>query len=191
MQREFIRFIEQPSADNYLSARDAMLKQEPETLTASALRELVRLSSAGDHEALLEQTERLPVSAALSPRVHFYAAEAAAALGDVERAELERFLFVVCLQGILATGDGSAEHPYSICHQCDEADVLEALEKRSVRQTLAQLENAVYDVFDCEDDSRVHFDVTVVTGAPLRRRQLQPRRVAKSRARAAVSQIPR
>jgi hypothetical protein len=191
MQREFIRFIEQPSADTYLSARDAMLKQEPETLTASALLELVRLSYTGNHEALLAHTEQLPASAALSPRVHFYAAEAAAAAGDAERAELERFLFVVCLQGILATGDGSAERPYVICHQSDETDVLEALDKRSERRTLAQLEHAVYDVVDCEDESRIHFDVSVITGTPVRRRRVQTRRVAKSRVRPAVSRTPR
>jgi len=191
MQREFIRFIEQPSADSYLSARDAMLKQEPETLTADALSELVQLFHEGDHEALLDRTERLPASAALSPRVHYYAAEAAAATGDEDRAELERFLFVVCLRGILATGDGSPERPYVICHQSDEADVLEAMEKQAARQTLAQLEHAVYEVVDCDDESRVHFDVTTIIGMPERRRRMQTRRVAKSRVRSAVSRTPR
>ena len=191
MEREFIRFVEQPTANSYLAARDAMLKQEPATVTASDMRELGRLLDAAEFQQLLSQVECLPASAALSPRVHFFAAEAATAAGDCERAELERFLFVVCLQGILATGDGSSERPYVVCHVTDELDILEALEKQAVRQTIAQLEDAVYDIVDCQDESQIHFDVTAVTGMPLRRRKAVTRRVARSRSRPAVSRTPR
>ena len=123
--------------------------------------------------------------------MHFFAAEAAAGAGDDDRAELERFLFVVCLKGILSTGDGSAEHPYVICHQSDELDVLEALEKLSVRQTLVQQDNWTCDIIDCQDEKQVYFDVTAVTGMPVRRRQVATRRVARSRVREAVSRTPR
>lgn len=191
MEREFIRFVEQPAADSYLAARDAMLQVEPETLCAADLVELGRLLSSGEYESLLGLAERLPATAALSPRVHYFAAEAAAATGDNDRAELERFLFVVCLQGILATGDGSESNPYLLCHASDENDVLEALEKRAERQTLAQTAGAVCEVVDCEDGSQLWFDVTTATGKPLRRRQARTRRVARSRVRRTVSRTPR
>lgn len=191
MEREFIRFVEQPSAETYLAAREAMLRVEPESLTAADVVELARLLRSEEHQALLDHTESLPATAALSPRVHFYAAEAATALGDLERAELERFLFVVCLQGILATGDGSEDRPYTICHASDENDVLEALEKKAERQTLVQLEEDVCDVVDCDDESEIWFNVTTVTGVPMRRRQAKTRRLARSRVRPAVSRTPR
>ena len=190
MEREFIRFVEQPTADSYLEARDAMLQIEPATLTAGDLLELGRLLAAGQHDKLLSRTESLPASAALSPRVHYFAAEAATAVGDLERAELERFLFVVCLQGILATGDGTQQRPYAVCHLSDENDVLEALEKTPAGQTLAQLEDAVCDVIDCHDDSQVWFDVTAFCGMPERNRRLRTRRVSRSRPRE-VSRTPR
>jgi hypothetical protein len=190
MEREFIRFVEQPTADSYLAARDAMLQIEPATLSARDSLELRRLLAAGKHDQLLKKTESLPASAALSPRVHYFAAEAATARGDSERAELERFLFVVCLQGILATGDGSAQRPYVVCHLSDESDVLEALEKEPATQTLAQLDHAVCDVIDCHDDTQVWFDVTAITGMPVRQRTVRTRRVARSRARE-VSRTPR
>src|SRR5687768_15970715 len=116
MDREFIRFVEQPAADSYLEAREAMLKSGAATVDAGDVLELGQLLDAADYDRLLTRVEGLPASAALSPRVHFFAAEAAAGAGDDDRAELERFLFVVCLKGILSTGDGSAEHPYVICH---------------------------------------------------------------------------
>ncbi len=191
MEREFIRFVEQPTAESYLAARDAMLLVEPESLSAADLVELSRLLSGGEFQALLDVAESLPATAALSPRVHFFAAEAAVALSDLERAELERFLFVVCLQGILATGDGSEQRPYAICHASDENDVLEALEKQAERQTLVEVDGAACDVVECDDESQVWFDVTTVTGIPMRRRQAKTRRLARSRARPAVSRTPR
>lgn len=191
MEREFIRFVEQPAADSYLAARDAMLRIEPGTITAGDLLELNRMLDAGEHDQLLNLTESLPASAALSPRVHYFAAEAAAAMGDWDRAELERFMFVVCLKGLLATGDGSEERPYVVCHPSDEADVLDALEKRPACRTMAQLEHAVCNVVECEDETQLWFDVTTVTGIPVRRRQANPRRIARSRSREVVSRTPR
>jgi hypothetical protein len=191
MEREFIRFVEQPTADSYLAARDAMLQVEPETLVAADLVHLGRLLSGGKFEQLLEHAESLPATAALSPRIHYFAAEASAALGDAERAELEQLLFVACLQGILATGDGSPHSPYIICHASDENDVLEALEKRPEQRSMVQLESAVCEVVDCQDESQVWFDVTAVTGVPLRRRQEKVRRMARSRSRQAVTRTPR
>jgi hypothetical protein len=191
MEREFIHFVEQPTADSYLAARDAMLQAEPMTLTAADLLELGRLLEASCFDQLLSRTESLPASAALSPRVHFFAAEAATGRCDHERAELERFLFVVCLQGILATGDGTEEQPYSVCHSCDVNDVLEALEKQPYEKALVQTGSVVCDVVDCSDESQLWFDVTAATGQPLRRRELRTRRVARSRNRQAVSRTPR
>jgi hypothetical protein len=191
MQREFIRFVEQPSGDAYLAARDALLRAEPQTLTAIDLEEFEHLLGLRLHDEVLERLAALPASAALSPRVHLFAAEAADGLGDQERVELERFLFVVALQGILATGDGSKKRPYVVCHATDEHDVLEALDRSAERQTLVQGKAEVLDVIECTGGGEVWFDITVAAGMPMRRRQARKPRIARSKARPRVSRTPR
>jgi hypothetical protein len=191
MQREFIRFVEQPSGSAYLAARDALLKVEPQTLTALDLEVFEHWLGLRLYDDVLRHAGELPAAAALSPRVHVFVAEAAEATGDLERAELERFLFVVALQGILATGDGTRPRPYLICHATDEHDVLESLDRCAQRQTMVQGTAQMLDVIECTDGGEVWFDVTVATGMPMRRRQARKPRLARSTARAPVSRTPR
>jgi hypothetical protein len=61
---------------------------------------------------------------------------------------------------ILATGDGSEAHPYSVLHAKDETDIIIRLEKRLARQQLRIYGDRYYDLMVCEDGSQVWFDVT-------------------------------
>ena len=190
MQRQLSAFVDEPSRQTFLAVRDAVLAAAPLPLAATDLAELERLLDSGDPRRVLDRLEAMPPSKVLSPRVHVLAAEAAEALGDVGSGEVERFLFVLCLQGLLATGDGSPAEPYLVCHATDEYDLLEALELEPAGQALVQETGRVCDVLTCTNGREVWFDVTaIMRPAVARRRQkAAPRkRVAARRPTAARS----
>jgi len=175
MQRRFTQFVESPTRENYLAVRDAVLRRTPLPIQATDLAELMRLLDAEAHQEVLERMELLPASKVLSPRVHFLTAEAAEALGDAATGEVERFLFVLCLQGLLATGDGTATAPYAVCHASDEHDLLEVLGCEIAAQALVERDGRLLDVATCSDGRQVWFDATALfqrpQAAPAKRRQ--------------------
>lgn len=136
MERAFRTFIEQPTARTYLAVRKAILEDCNESVAASDIRKLQRWLTAGNAVAVMAAAERLPSTAALSPRVHFLMAQAAIETGDAQTHELERLLFQASLKGLLSTGDGSAARPYWVCQPCDEYDVLLSLGLQPLRQIL-------------------------------------------------------
>jgi hypothetical protein len=176
MQRQLAAFVEQPCRATFLAARDALLRQSPLPLVATELADLDRLLECEEHEALLARLDALPPSKILSPRIHFLAAEAAEALGHADDVELERSLFVLTLQGLLTTGDGSPANPYVVCHSSDEYDVLAALGREAAGQSLVEREGRLCDVLLCSDGRQVWFDVTDLIARPHRKRKSARRR---------------
>jgi hypothetical protein len=160
MRDEFQTFVELPTAENYLMARDAIVGDAGRCTRTADLVELAELYGQGDFEAAREKIQQMMPAWALSPRVHFFAAQAAEQLGDDEDGELEQFLFSTCLQGLLATGDGSAARPYQVAQTADEYDVLQALGLLAQGQVLVERGAGLYDVVTCDDGSRVWFEVT-------------------------------
>jgi hypothetical protein len=160
MQRQLAAFVEQPSRATFLAARDAVLCLSPLPLAASDVAELQELFEREAYDALLDRLDALPPSKVLSPSIHYLAAEAAAARGDDAEVELERSLFVITLQGLLATGDGTAANPYIVCHCTDEYDLLAALGLETAGQSLVEQGGRMCDVIRCTSGREVWFDVT-------------------------------
>ena len=160
MQRQLAAFVQEPCKETFLAARDAVLRQSPLPLVAAELADLDRLLEHEAYQALLDRLDALPPSKVLSPRIHYLAAEAAEALGQAEDVELERSLFVLTLQGLLATGDGTRANPYIVCHPTDEYDILAALSHEAAGQSLAEHEGRLCDVLLCTNGREVWFDVT-------------------------------
>jgi hypothetical protein len=191
MQRQLTAFVEQPSKATYLAARDAVLRESPLPIVATDLADLEQLLDDDEHEAVLDRIDALPVSKVLAPRVHYLAAEAAEALRDSPTVELERSLFVLTLQGLLATGDGTRENPYIVCHASDEYDVLVALGREPAGQVLEEHDDRLFDILTCDDGREVWFDVTAILRRPplrsvtakrpkmLSRNRLRPIRTAR------------
>ena len=127
----------------------------------------------------------LPPSKVLSPRVHFLAAEAAQAIGQHAEVELERSLFVLTLQGLLATGDGTRANPYIVCHPSDEHDIVAALGKEAAGQALVEHEGRQCDIIVCSDGREVWFDVTELVAIARRRSKIARRRQIARRSRPA------
>ena len=138
----------------YLAARDAVLRLSPLPIAATDLAELERLLDQGEAQAVLDRLDALPPSKVLSPRVHFLAAEAAEMLGDAAAVELERSLFVLTLQGLLATGDGSPRQSLLVCHATDEYDLLEVAGPRARRPIAGRARGRLHDVLICSDGRR-------------------------------------
>jgi hypothetical protein len=171
MQRQLAAFVQQPCKSTFLAARSAVLRRSGLPLLAAEIAELDRLLERREPELLRDRIDALPPSKVLSPRIHFLAAEAAEALGDMPDVELERSLFVLTLQGLLATGDGTRGNPYIVCHPTDEYDVLAALGHEAAGQSLVEHEGRLHDVLLCSDGREVWFDVTDLLVRPHRRKQ--------------------
>lgn len=176
MQRQLAAFVEQPSKKNYLAARDAVLNQSPLPLDAADLEAIERLLDEQEYEQVLLRLDLLPPSKVLSPRVHFLAAEAASALGQEDEVELERSLFVITLQGLLATGDGTRGNPYCVCHASDEYDVVETLGAEPAGQSLIECDGRLCDAILCSDGREICFDVSCLLQARRKPKALSPRR---------------
>ena len=104
-------------------------------------------------------------TAALSPGIHAWGMLAALELNDRDDAELERFQYDCCLQGLEATGDGSQRHPYQVTYASDPHDLLESRGIRVERQELREKGDRRFDVITCEDRATVWFDVTPLIAA--------------------------
>jgi hypothetical protein len=178
MQRQLAAFVEQPSRSTYLAARDAVLARSPLPLAAADFAQLDQLLDSEHYEELLDRLDLLPPAKVLSPRVHFLAAEAAAALGQEADVELERSLFVLTLRGLFATGDGTPANPYVVCQTTDEQDVVAALGLEPAAQSLVQHGSRLCDVIVCSDGREIWFDVTDLATA---RKQRTGRRAASAK----------
>jgi hypothetical protein len=191
MQRQLAALVDQPSKATYLAARDAVLSESVLPLLATELAELQELLDREAYEALLHRLDALPPSKVLSPLVHFLAAEAAAALGDEPEVELERTLFVIVLQGLLATGDGTPANPYIVCHATDEYDILAALGLEAATQRLTEQGSRLCDAITCGNGREVWFDVTDVLVPPCRQAPARRKRRSALRPKSRVSRLHR
>jgi hypothetical protein len=174
MQDELQAFLEAPSAHAYRRVREALLDEvaasdASESPSLTTLIELAELAAAGEFEDLLARVEELSPAWALSPRVHYLAAIAAVELGEEGTAELEQFIFQTCLEGILATGHGTAEAPYLITYVSDEYDVVAALGLEPRSQALVEQPACLCDVVQCADGEEVWFELTGMLHDPRQR----------------------
>lgn len=189
MERQLTAFVERPCRATFMAARSAVLSLAPVPMVATDFATLEQLLAQNEFQAVLDRIDALPASKILSPRVHYFAAEASEALGDFSAVELERSLFVLALQGLLATGDGTPGNPYIVCHASDEHDILAALGREGAGQSLVQQDSRLCDVILCADGREMWFDITEVFAHPPAH-EVSSRR-PKSRRRLRFSRIPR
>jgi hypothetical protein len=185
---EFARFLESPSRATYRAARSAWLRLDLQPLHPAELSDLAARLAAGDAAGVIAEVHGWQSRAALSPRAHFLAAAAHDLLGQIEQAELERWVFSACLQGILATGDGSRRKPYSIAQMTDEQDVLKLLGLESMQQELTPRGGRTCDVLTCADGREVWFDVSDLVQVPVQLAAVRSKQTAK---KAAVTRTTR
>lgn len=118
------------------------------------------LLNSGNAEAAIAELEALMPGAFLSPGIHLLLAEAHHQLGHTDDTNREAAWYRASLSGILSTGDGTAEHPWSVLMISDEYDVLRALKKTSTQQELVRLDGKTMDHHQCADGDEYSFELT-------------------------------
>ena len=124
---------------------------------------IVRLDSrvgATDPVKLLQEMERLPWFWQLCPRLHFVQARAYEALDRKRRMSDCVARMQSCLQGLLATGDGSGDAPFAVTFLTDQRDILQVIGEDLRYQQLVQLDDRCCDVITSHAGNDVWFDVT-------------------------------
>lgn len=164
MHNELQTFLERPTAQNYRCVRRIILSETGSSTDLPDFSALAQLCQQGRFEQVRDHIDALLPAWSLSPRVHFYATWAARELDDHEDAHLETFLYETCLQGMLATGNGSRQRPYLITHQADQYDLLAARKLEPCSQTLVETGSLRFDVITCQDGTDIWFDVTDLVG---------------------------
>lgn len=159
MQREFEAFVKSPTRAKFFAARQSFCSRDSRLVTLDDLERLSMLLDELDFVGVRESLVALPPLAALSPRVHFFAAEAAAGLGDVEDCLLERFLYATCVRGLVGTGSGFAKRPFVVSAPSDILDILDFLQETAVSRTLIEQDQRLCDVVTIASGREVWFDV--------------------------------
>ncbi|MCA9265380.1 MAG: hypothetical protein KDA60_16080 [Planctomycetales bacterium] len=150
-------FLVKPSAANYLNVRSLLLANPRWIRRDEELVQLGRLSRKSDLVGMMELAERMIPAWIVCPRFHFLLATTAGSVGDDETAELERFQFESCLQGILASGDGSRARPYFVVHTSDIRDAMRALGVTAVGQEVLARGDSLCDAMHCLDGAKLYF----------------------------------
>lgn len=160
MRDELIRFIQSPDKDAYLAFRAKLLASdgyEPysdEIDTAGELYEQQKVHEARD------TIQNAMGNLILSPRAHQLLGFLHHKLGDEQAAQMEMMIGQACIEGILATGDGTAMNPYVVLRTSDEHDVIEFLDKQLKQQSLMHKDDRHLDLIKCTDGSEYWFDIT-------------------------------
>lgn len=157
-----------PTVETLEPVRDALRAApgfDPELRVREQAAALLRDGRPDDAVAALEAS--MPGSL-LSPAVHAMLATALRRTGRAGAAARHARLARAALDGILATGEGTAERPWSVLRISDEYDVVDSLGTRPVSQGLLVDGPRRIDRLECQDGRTLHFDVTRVPGAAVR-----------------------
>jgi hypothetical protein len=157
MHEELQRFFAHPGPRNYLRVRERVLSRRGRRIHSGQLANLVELFVAGRHRELREQIDEMMPAWALSPAVYWLGACAALELDDTAAAELDRFVYQCCLQGIMATGNGGAARPYRITYASDVDEVLNKLGLTRERISLQRGRHGLCDVAHCAGGEQIWF----------------------------------
>jgi hypothetical protein len=160
VQELFAQFLEAPGAETFQAVRSAVVASEayePYSRELDAANECIKAGKWEDaRERLLDAMPNL----LLSPTAHLMISYVADKLGDEKSRDFEGYIAHCCMEGILSTGDGSADHPYLVMRTGDEYDVLRYLEKEMQSQSLIESGDRHLDRLVCADGSEYWFDIT-------------------------------
>ncbi len=157
----FSALMETPTAAN-LEAVRGLLAADGSYDPYSDLTEFDKLLHEGKNQEAVALVVKSQPNLLLSPRAHRLAAEAAERLGDKTLAARETVFAARCVEGILATGDGSESRLFRVARPSDEADLLDAkFQTRIDRQGLIFRDGMKYDKVLGQDGNTYWFDVSL------------------------------
>lgn len=150
-------YLTEPSSDHLAELRKQVVASDNYDWQLSPRSRAERWFAAGDHRGLIAELESAMPGGFANPGLHLLLAEAHRKLGDTEAAHREVVLYQAMMSGILATGEGTVDRPWSVLAIADEYDVLQALNKQSVEQSLVKSDGRHLDKHSCTDGSSVWF----------------------------------
>ncbi len=160
VKNQFIEFLKTPSCDTFMKVRAEVVTSplyEPYTEDLDAIIGLVKQEDfEGAQKLLMAGMANL----LLSPRAHLLSAMVADKLGDADRSRFEGFIARRCIDGIMSTGDGTADKPWVVTQVSDEYDVLNFLSKEMEEQALHDRGERRLDSVRTKDGGELWFDIT-------------------------------
>lgn len=160
MRDEFMKFLQEPNRDSYLAVRAQLIASPAYDPYSRDLDQVEELLEQSGPQAACDAIQAALPNLLLSPRAHLLMSYLQHQLGNEDAAEMEMLVGQLCLQGILETGDGSAERPWLVLRTSDEYDVLQHFEKELQQQALAGEGDKKRDILTCTDGTVYHFDIT-------------------------------
>lgn len=160
MKERFNEFLKSPTAETYLAVREELISSDSYQPYSNEFDEAGELYEEGKLSEACGLMERAMSNLLLSPRAHRLLSFLYAKEGNEEAAAMEFEIAETCIQGILATGEGSRENPFLVVRTSDEYDVLHHFEKELAQQSLAGQDSKRFDVISCQDGTEYVFDIT-------------------------------
>lgn len=151
LQEKYETFLLHPTADRYLDLRATIIDEFgcPEIAPIVALER--QIPNSNDAFALERCIDGLSCVWFLSPRFHQLVAQISRRHSAQQQRELSLFEAQCCLKALLATGDGTFDHPFVSTYATDIRDVASALDIEVQGQHVCQNKTDWYDVASCED----------------------------------------
>ena len=137
MANAFSALVAKPTSANLQAVRGLLAADRSYDPYSDDLTQLNKLLHEGKNQEAIALAVKSQPNLLLSPQAHRLAAEAAKRIGDQNLAAAETAFADRCVEGILATGDGSESRPFLVARVSDEADLLDAKFKTQINsQTL-------------------------------------------------------
>ncbi len=161
----FLSFVEEPTRDSYLSAREQIIQHPKYDPHSDELRRLELVFESGNYSLVCQDALALLPVWNLSPKFHYLVGISALESGDIATAEREKQLSQACLFGLTTTGEGTQAHPFLVTYLSDEYDLLRWLEVEPRQQQIVELGDRRLDLLRDRQGTEHWFDVTDVINA--------------------------
>ena len=148
MQQLYESFLGAPSATSYLAVRDALMRQGLPQMPL-ALASFAQIVNSPRHEDALMLRDQMRNEWLLCPRFHYLIGQLAIATNDEEQVELSLFECQCCLNGLLATGDGSCESPYQTTYFTDSEDLTRRLGYKILARHTVDRAGMLFELVSC------------------------------------------
>ena len=160
MKEAFKNFIDAPSRESYLYVRALVISSEEYQPYSDEFEAVEKLYEQEKVTEALETLRSAMPNLLLSPQAHFLASFLHSKTGNEQFAKTEMMISAACTQGILSTGDGTADQPYIVMRTTDEYDILKQFDKELETQSLTQVDGKHIDHMRCTDNSEYWFDIS-------------------------------
>lgn len=156
----YMDFLASPDLEHYMSVRRMIVSSDEYFGYSDGLDRLQEAAENNDLSAGRAVLIEDAINLLLCPHAHLIIAEMEQEAGNDKGTKLAEHAVSCCINGIMATGDGSRDSPYLVLRIEDQYGVLAALKKTKKGQELHEIGDRKLDRILTEDDDEVWFDVT-------------------------------